>query len=61
MLKYCLLNDKKYAQKVCSYDLVHEKTFRLSSHTPDQFNVMSRIHLCLIRGNVQKTIIIANY
>ena len=33
---------QKNAQKVWSKDLVHEKTFRLSTHTPEQFNVMSR-------------------
>ena len=30
---YCLLNDKKSAQKVCSKDLVYKGTFRLSSRT----------------------------
>ena len=34
LLIYSLLNDKKYAQSIWFYDLVHEKTFRLSSRTP---------------------------
>ena len=31
---YCLLNDKKSAQKVWSKDLVYKGTFRLSRRTP---------------------------
>ena len=39
----CLLNDKEKHSKVWSKDLVYEKTFRLSRHTPRiQFNVLSR-------------------
>ena len=32
----------KSVQKFLSKVLVYENTFRLSSHTPEQFNVMSR-------------------
>ena len=39
---YCLLNDKKNAQKVWSKELVYKRTFRLSIRTQEQFNVMSR-------------------
>ena len=42
LIRYCLLNDKKYPQKVWSKDLVYKGTFRLSSRTPEQFNVMPR-------------------
>ena len=41
--KYNLLNDKKYAQNIWSKDLVHEKTFWLSSRTQRiPFSVLSR-------------------
>ena len=44
LVRYFLLNEKKIAQKVWSKDLVYKKPFgRLSSHTPEQFNVMSRL------------------
>ena len=38
---YCLLKDKKSAQKVLSKDLVHKKTFRLSSRTPQLYDKRS--------------------
>ena len=46
---YSISKNKKYAQNIWSYDLVHEKTFRLSSRTPRvPLNVLSRtIILCL--------------
>ena len=36
---YCLLNDKKSAQKVWSKDLVYKGTFRLSSRTPHAYKI----------------------
>ena len=35
---YCLLNDKKRSKNLVQGLY---KTFRLSSHTPEQFNIMS--------------------
>ena len=36
---YCLLNDKKSAQKVWFKDLVYKGTFRLSSRTPHAYKI----------------------
>ena len=38
---FCLLNDKEKnsAQKFWSKDLMHEKTFRLSNHTPHAYRI----------------------
>ena len=38
-VKYCLLNDKKSAQKVLSKDLVYKGAFRLSSRTPHAYKI----------------------
>ena len=40
-----LLNEKKSAQKVWSKDLMHEKTFRLSSQTPHAYTVSQELLL----------------
>ena len=42
MYIFFIERQKKNAQKVWSKDLVYKKNPRLSSHIPDQFNVMSR-------------------
>ena len=36
---YCLLNDKKSAQKVWSKDQVYKGTFQLSSRTPHAYKI----------------------
>ena len=43
---YSLLNDKKYAQNIWSWDLVHEEPYGwLSSRTPQiPFNLLSRTY-----------------
>ena len=45
LINILFIDRQKYAQKVWSSDLVHEKTFRLSSHIPEQFHVMSKTKL----------------
>ena len=48
---YSFLNDKKYAKNVESNNLVHEKTFRLSSRTPRiLFNVLSKTSYIMYRN-----------
>ena len=44
MCRYCLLNDKKSAQKVWFKDLVYKGTFRLSSRTPHIRIVTTLVH-----------------
>ena len=43
IIVYCLLNDKKIRSKGLVQGPGVQKTFRLSSHTPEQFNIMPRI------------------
>ena len=38
---YCLLNEKKCAQKVWSKEMLHEKTFRISSRTPHAYSFLT--------------------
>ena len=38
---HCLLDDKKSAKKVQSKDLVYEKSFQLSSRTPQLIHYFS--------------------
>ena len=47
---YNLLYDKKNVQNILFWDLVYEKTFQLSSRTPQiPFNVLSRTRLLFLQ------------
>ena len=48
---YCLLNDKKIRSKGLVQGPGVQKTFRLSSRTPEQFNVIPRTFKNLNKGN----------